>query len=158
MARYEAEGEAMSQSGVEAEAAGRALARQVLAFLVIGALGFCLDAALTISLVQGLGAPPLLARLPAFAVVTLINFALNRAFTFRAGRTPWLGALARYVLVCLAGIALNYAVYATCLALAGALGVAPSAAILALFIAGGTGAAALLTFIGFRSFAFAPQA
>jgi len=148
----------MNRSGVEAGDAGRALARQVLTFLAIGALGFCLDAALTIALVQGLGAPPLLARLPAFALVTLINFALNRAFTFRAGRTPWLGALARYVVVCLAGIALNYTVYATCLALAATLGVALSPTILALFIAGGTGAAALVTFLGFRSFAFARHA
>jgi putative flippase GtrA len=134
--------------------AGTALARQVSAFVAVGALGFCVDASLTILFVRGFGAPPLLARLPAFVLATLFNFALNRAFTFRASRTHWLGALARYVLVCLGGIALNYALYAFLLALAAARGVAISPGVLTLFVACGGLAAALLTFVGFRSFAF----
>ncbi len=144
----------MSQSGSEAVDARGALARQIALFLAIGAFGFCLDAGLTIGLVQWGGAPPLLARLPSFVVVTLINFALNRVFTFRAGGGDWLGALARYALVCLGGIALNYAVYATLLALAARLRVEVSPGVLTLFVACGTGAAAFVTFVGFRSFAF----
>ena len=131
-----------------------ALARQIPAFLVIGALGFCLDASLTVLLVRSFAVPPLLARPPAFVVVTLVNFVLNRAFTFRSSQTAWLGALGRYVLVCLAGLAVNYAVYAALLALAPLFGVAISPAILTLFVACGTGAATTLTFAGFRSFAF----
>ena len=142
----------MSHSGPQALAHG-ALARQIPAFLIIGALGFCLDAALTIGLVE-IGVAPLLARPPAFVIVTLINFCLNRAFTFRAANTPWLAALARYVLVCLAGLALNYAVYAACLALAPHLGVPISPATLTLFVACGTMVATLLTFVGFRTYAF----
>ena len=45
----------MSQSDPEALAARGALTRQIPAFLIIGALGFCIDAAITIALVQGLG-------------------------------------------------------------------------------------------------------
>jgi putative flippase GtrA len=131
-----------------------ALARQIPAFLIIGALGFCLDAAITVALARRFGVPPLLARPPAFVVVTLINFALNRAFTFRSAETAWLGALGRYILVCLAGLAINYAVYAALLALSPSFGVALSPAMLTLFVACGTGAATLLTFTGFRSFAF----
>lgn len=131
-----------------------ALARQIPPFLIIGALGFCLDASLTVVLVRRFGVPPLLARPPAFVVVTLVNFALNRAFTFRSAQTRWLGALARYALVCLGGLAVNYAVYAACLALAPSFGVAITPAILTLFVACGTSAATLLTFAGFRSFAF----
>lgn len=131
-----------------------ALARQIPAFLIIGALGFCLDASITVVLVRWFGAPPLLARPPAFVVVTLLNFVLNRAFTFRSVETAWLGALGRYVLVCLAGLAVNYAVYAGLLALAPLFGVAVTPAILILFVACGTGAATFLTFAGFRSFAF----
>jgi putative flippase GtrA len=131
-----------------------ALARQIPAFLIIGALGFCLDAAITVTLVGRFAVPPLLARPPAFVVVTLVNFALNRAFTFRSARTAWLGALARYILVCLAGLTVNYAVYAALLALAPSFGVAVSPTMLTLFVACGTGAATLLTFAGFRSFAF----
>jgi putative flippase GtrA len=144
----------MSRSGSGAVAARGALARQIFAFLAIGAFGFCLDAALTIFLVQWGGVPPLIARLPAFVVVTLINFALNRVFTFSAGGQSWIAALARYVVVCLGGVALNYAVYAVLLGLAASFGVAITPAVLTLFVACGTGAAAFVTFIGFRSFAF----
>ena len=144
----------MSRSGTEAIDGRAALARQLLIFLAIGGFGFCLDAAMTVALVQWAGVSALLARLPAFAVVTLINFALNRAFTFRAAGQRWLGALARYVLVCLGGIAVNYAVYASLVGLAALFNVAISPGVLTLFIACGTGAAAFVTFFGFRSFAF----
>jgi len=143
----------MSHGAPQAVDARGALARQIPAFLIIGALGFCLDAAITVFLVQ-FGVPPLLARPPAFIIVTLINFTLNRAFTFRSAGTPWLAALARYVLVCLAGLALNYAVYATCLELAPSFGIPVSPSTLTLFIACGTAAATLLTFVGFRTYAF----
>ncbi|MGD0723631.1 MAG: GtrA family protein [Roseiarcus sp.] len=144
----------MSQSGTQGAAARKALARQFVAFLAIGGFGFCIDAALTILLVRGFGVDPLFARLPAFAIVTLINFALNRAFTFGAGGTHWREALARYVLVCLGGLAVNYVVYAACLAAAAGFDVALSSAVLTLCVGCGTGAAALVTFAGFRSFAF----
>ncbi len=144
----------MSQSGPQAVEERAELARQIPAFLIVGALGFCLDACMTVVLVRWFAVPPLLARPPAFVVVTLINFVLNRAFTFRSVSTAWLSALGRYVLVCLGGLAVNYAVYAACLALAPSFGVAISPAVLTLFVACGTGAATMLTFAGFRSFAF----
>jgi putative flippase GtrA len=130
------------------------LARQIPVFIIVGALGFCFDAAITVCLVKGFGVAPLLARPPAFAIVTLINFTLNRAFTFRATNTPWVAALGRYVLVCLAGLAVNYAVYAACLGLADRFGVAVTPMVLTLFVACGTAAATGLTFAGFRAYAF----
>ena len=144
----------MRNSAPQTGDARGALARQIPAFLIIGALGFCLDAGITVALVRRFGVPPLLARPPAFVVVTLLNFVLNRAFTFRSAQTAWLDALGRYALVCLAGLAVNYAVYAALLALAAWFGVAISPAILTLFVACGTGAATALTFAGFRAFAF----
>ena len=131
-----------------------ALARQIPAFLIIGALGFCLDAAITVTLVRRFGVPPLLARPPAFVVVTLINFALNRAFTFRSAETAWLGALGATSSSASPASTVNYAVYAALLALAPSFGVALTPTMLTLFVACGTGAATLLTFAGFRSFAF----
>jgi putative flippase GtrA len=130
-----------------------ALAREIPTFLIIGSCGFCIDAALTISLVQ-LGVTPFLARPPSFVIVTLINFSLNRIFTFRSVGTPWLAALGRYVLVCIAGLVLNYAVYAGCLMLAPRLGVPIFPPTLTLFVACGTLVATLLTFVGFRTYAF----
>jgi len=53
-----------------------------------------------------------------------------------------------------AGLAVNYAVYSVCVILAPRLGIAVTPMILPLFVAAGSGAAMVLTFIGFRSFAF----
>ena len=144
----------MSSSGQDAlESRGR-LARQVPSFVAIGTMGFFIDAGLTFMFAQWLGMPALLARPPAFAIATLVNFALNRAFTFRAARIRVLPALARYVLVCAGGAGVNYAVYAICLNLAPLAGVAVTPKILPLFVACGSLSAMFLTFMGFRSFAF----
>ena len=55
--------ESMSPRPPETLDARRALLRQAPAFLIIGSLGFCLDAAITIALVQGLAIAPQWARL-----------------------------------------------------------------------------------------------
>ena len=144
----------MSSSGQNAVRSRPHLGRQIPSFLVIGTIGFCIDAGLTFVFAQWFGAPALLARPPAFAIATLVNFALNRHFTFRAADTPVLSALARYVLVCAGGAGVNYAVYAICLGIAPFAGLAVTPKILPLFVACGSLSAMLLTFIGFRSFAF----
>ena len=144
----------MSNSGQTVLEARAQLGRQIPSFVLIGAMGFCIDAGLTFVFAQWFGAPALLARPPAFAIATLVNFALNRTFTFRAAAGPILPALARYALVSAAGAGVNYAVYALCLALAPLAGVAATPKILPLFVACGSLAAMFLTFAGFRSFAF----
>ena len=58
------------------------------------------------------------------------------------------------MLVCLGGLVVNYAVYAACLAFAASIGLAISPVVLTLFVAAGTLAAMIVTFAGFRSFAF----
>jgi len=149
----------MNRSDAERAAAKLALARQIASFLAIGGFGFCVDSSLTNLLAQGLGVAPLLARLPAFAAATLVNFALNRAFTFRSADADWRGALARYVLVCLGGLAVNYSIYAACVEIADAIDLPLSSTVLTLAIACGSLTAALVTFAGFRGFAFrAPKA
>ena len=60
----------------------------------------------------------------------------------------------RYCLVAGLGLAVNYAVYSACVAIAPGLGVPVIPAILPLFVAAGSGVAMVLTFVGFRSFAF----
>ena len=135
-------------------AASSQLKRQIPAFVAVGVTGFFVDAGVTYALARGFGVPPALARLPAFAVATVVNFSLNRTLTFRDSRAPLLGAFVRYVLVCAAGLVVNYAVYLACIAAAPLVGVAVTPAILPLFVAAGSGAAMVLTFVGFRSFAF----
>ena len=130
------------------------LARQVPAFLVAGALGFCVDAGLTVALTAGLGVSPYVARPPAVIVATLVTFLINRAFTFRARTGHWPSEFARYCLVAASGQALNYAVYAGALALARGLGFGLSATLVGFCVACGSGAAMAVTFTGFRRFAF----
>ncbi|MGD1035821.1 MAG: GtrA family protein [Roseiarcus sp.] len=134
--------------------AGSQLKRQIPSFVAIGFFGFFVDAGVTYFLAQGFGVAPALARPPGFAIATVINFALNRGLTFRATATPLARAFVRYVMVCAAGLGVNYSVYLACIALAPLFGLKVTPAILPLFVACGCGAAMFLTFVGFRFFAF----
>ncbi len=60
----------------------------------------------------------------------------------------------RYWVVASAGLAVNYAVYSVCVQLAPRFGIAVTPAILPLFVAAGVGVAMVVTFLGFRFFAF----
>jgi putative flippase GtrA len=130
------------------------IAEQVPAFAAIGLLGYLVDAGITYVCAKYLGLSPELARPPGFLVATIVNFALNRSITFRRSRTPLVRAFLRYCGVAAVGLAVNYAVYSVCVVLAPRLGTAVTPAILPLFVAAGSGAAMVLTFVGFRFFAF----
>jgi len=132
------------------------IAEQVPAFAAIGLLGYFVDATITYVCAQHLGLSPELARPPGFIVATIVNFALNRSITFRHSRAPPVRAFLRYCGVASVGLALNYAVYSACVFLAPRAGFAVTPAILPLFVAAGGGAAMVLTFVGFRFFAFRP--
>jgi putative flippase GtrA len=135
-------------------AAGTQLKRQIPSFVFVGVVGVFVDAGVTYALARGFAISPALARPPAFAVATVVNFTLNRALTFRKSEVPLVGAFLRYVMVCAAGLAVNYAVYLACIAASPLVGVRVTPAILPLFVAAGSAAAMVLTFVGFRSFAF----
>jgi putative flippase GtrA len=150
----EREGAAMSATEPGVVGVSSQLKRQIPSFVAIGVFGFCIDAGVTYVLAQWFGVAPALARPPAFAIATVVNFALNRSLTFRDSTMPLAQAFVRYVMVCAAGLAVNYAVYLACIALAPLVGLAVTPAILPLFVACGSGAAMFLTFIGFRFFAF----
>ena len=137
----------------DALAARYDLARQIPAFVVVGALGFCVDAGLTVLIASGLGVSPYFARPPAVIVATIATFLLNRAFTFR-GSDDWRNEFVRYCAVAAGGQALNYAVYAAALATIDAIGLQATPALIAFSVACGAGAAMFLTFAGFRFFAF----
>jgi putative flippase GtrA len=130
------------------------LKKQIPSFVAIGLLGYVVDSGVTYGLARGVGVDPLLARLPAFVVATILNFSLNRAFTFADSTMPLLQAFIRYVMVCAAGLAVNYVVYVSTILLAEACGFAVTPSMLPLFVACGTGVAMFVTFFGFRLFAF----
>ena len=83
-----------------------------------------------------------------------MNFSLNRALTFSHSTAPLVDAFVRYVMVCAAGLVVNYAAYAACLTASDLLGFARAAAVLPLYVAFGSGVAMFLTYFGFRVFAF----
>jgi putative flippase GtrA len=132
------------------------IAEQVPAFAAIGLFGYIVDAAITYAAAKYGGLSPEFARPPGFIIATLVNFVLNRSITFRRSRAPLVRAFLRYWGVASVGLAVNYAVYSACVFLAPRIGVAVTPAILPLFVAAGSGAAMVLTFIGFRFFAFRP--
>jgi putative flippase GtrA len=136
-----------------AAAHGR-IADQVPAFAAIGVMGFFVDATITFVCAKYFGLSPELARPPGFIVATIFNFALNRSITFRHSRAPIFRAFWRYCGVASVGLAVNYAVYSACVALAPMAGIAVTPAILPLFVAAGSGVAMAVTFVGFRFFAF----
>jgi putative flippase GtrA len=136
-----------------AAAPGR-IAEQVPTFAAIGLMGYFVDATITFVCAKYFGLSPELARPPGFIVATILNFALNRAITFRHSRAPVFRAFMRYCGVASVGLAVNYAVYSACVALAPTVGVVVMPAILPLFVAAGSGVAMVVTFVGFRFFAF----
>jgi putative flippase GtrA len=143
----------MNASEPAVPAHGR-IAQQIPTFAAIGLIGYFVDAAITFICARYVGLSPELARPPGFIVATIVNFALNRSITFRHARSPLTGSFMRYLLVASAGLAVNYAVYSACVFLAPSVGIAVTPAILPLFIAAGSGVAMVLTFVGFRFFAF----
>jgi putative flippase GtrA len=130
------------------------IAEQFPAFATIGLIGYFIDAGITFVGAKYVGLSPEVARPPGFLVATIVNFALNRLITFRHSRAPLLRAFLRYCGVAALGLAVNYAVYSVCVFLAPRAGIAVTPAILPLFVAAGSGVAMVLTFVGFRFFAF----
>jgi putative flippase GtrA len=130
------------------------IAEQIPAFAAIGLFGYLIDATITYVCAKYLDMSPELARPPGFIIATIVNFALNRSITFRHSRAPLFRAFLRYCGVASVGLAFNYGVYSVCVSLAPRIGIAVTPAILPLFVAAGSGTAMVLTFLGFRFFAF----
>jgi putative flippase GtrA len=83
----------------------RAFAR----FCAVGAVGFAVDAGITLALTQAMHWPPLQARVVAFLIAASATWQLNRRFTFRstAGAATW----APYVLLTSVGAGINVGTY-----------------------------------------------
>ncbi|MES2709979.1 MAG: GtrA family protein [Pseudomonadota bacterium] len=91
----------------------RHLIFEFLRFGVVGLAGFVVDTAvLYAGLHAGLG--PYLARIPSYFCAASATFALNRAWTFRhrQGQAPAHRQWMAFLLLNLAGFALNYGTYA----------------------------------------------
>jgi putative flippase GtrA len=84
-------------------------------FVLIGFLGFLVDAGVLHLLVSGAGARPIAARVGSFFCASFVTWRLNRRYTF-AGRSSGNGSFGeylRYLWTSGVGAAVNYSVFAT---------------------------------------------
>ena len=141
-------------SAIEPAMRDKTWRRQAPTFVMVGLFGFVVDSGVTYALVRGARLDPLIARLPAFAVATVLNFLLNRSLTFANSRAPLLQAFVRYVTVCAAGLVINWCAFTMAFEAALRFGAPTSPETLPFYIAIGAGAAMFATFFGFKLFAF----
>lgn len=123
------------------------MSKQFVRFVLVGCVGFCIDAGLTYAL-SSFGLSPLLARIPAIALAILATWLLNRLLTFEVEQPRSARELMRYFSVAILSAVLNYGVY-TALVLAGVL------PLLAVAIA--TLLLMCFSFFGYKLFAFRMQ-
>jgi putative flippase GtrA len=87
------------------------------AFVVVGGIGFVVDATILAVLVHGYSWGDYTARLVSFAVAVTVTWYLNRRYVFAAGRTARKHSeYTRYLLVQGTGMAINFLVYSLCIA------------------------------------------
>ena len=79
-------------------------------FLLVGSLGFLVDAGLTQFLI-GHGVSALLARPPGIAAAMAFTWLAYRSFTFKARQKRTFAEIVRYVAVASAAAVFNYGVY-----------------------------------------------
>lgn len=119
-------------------------------FLVVGSVGFGVDAAALALLTHGLGFGPYPARLLSFGIAVSITYLLNRNWSFRARAARRKGReYVRYFLVQVGGVAINFLIFA--LAIEGS---ATMAAYPVLALAAGSLVAMAFTYLGSRLVAF----
>lgn len=124
--------------------------RQFALFCVAGTLAFVVDACIVQGLVSGMGVDPLLARLPSFAAAVTTTWLFNRRYTFAPVPGASLsGEWLRYVLSQLAGLSVNYLVYAVLV-----LSLALMRAMPTLAVAAGSIAGLLANFLSARRWVF----
>ena len=79
-------------------------------FLLVGGMGFCIDAGLTYLLIQ-LTLAPWLARIPAILLAMAFTWLANRYFTYRVNKARSTNEAMRYAFVALIMALINYLIY-----------------------------------------------
>jgi len=79
-------------------------------FVIVGGIGFGVDAGGTWLLVQA-GLPPVGARIGPLLAAIVVTWLLNRSLTFRTSRPKSRAELMRYAAIALSSAALNFLLY-----------------------------------------------
>ena len=127
-------------------------AEELFRFGLVGICGFVVDGGLLLLLVTEFGTNPLVARGITFPVAVFTTWLINRRFTFDVGRSSAkgkVGEYSRYLIVQLAGAAVNLAIYGLLLMLIPTFWRTP---LYALAIAAGF--ALIVNYLGARHIAF----
>jgi len=120
------------------------------AFVVVGGIGFVIDASILAILVHGYSWGDYTARLVSFAVAVTATWYLNRRYVFSARKTlDRRSEYSRYLAVQLIGMAINFLVYSLCIATVEIMDQWP---VLALAV--GSAVALFFNFLGARLFVF----
>ena len=105
--------------------------RQFLWFLVVGTIGFIIDAGLTYALTSLLGFHPVAARIPAIMIAVLVTFLLNKYLTFQAQEQSFAKSFAAYIASNAAAQGFNFSIYSALVLLIPAFTANPVAAVAA---------------------------
>lgn len=89
--------------------------KQLFRFVVVGSLGFLVDAGVLQVLIFALGTNPYLARIFSFLGAASTTWWLNRHYTFSVRHAPSQREWGRYLSLMILGAAINYGAYALCL-------------------------------------------
>jgi putative flippase GtrA len=106
------------------------IARRLVAFTVVGTVGFAVDALVLAAAIHVLGLPPTLARITSFLCALTATYFGNRFFTFARGKRPAAGRFLHYVAASGVSNVLNLGIYTLALALLPPLTFAPFAALI----------------------------
>ena len=145
----------MSAGGDDAIEAGSRISRQIPSFAAIGLIGYVVDAG-----ESPISAPNISAcrrRSPARRASSSRRSSISPSTARSPSATPrrrWRAPSCAIAWWRRLGLAVNYAVYSLCARLLAALGLTVTPEILPLFVAAGSGVAMVVTFVGFRWFAF----
>lgn len=119
-------------------------------FIIVGGIGFIVDASILAILVHGYGWGDYTARIVSFAVAVTATWYLNRRYVFYARKTPdRRREFSRYLAVQLTGMAINFLAYSLCIANVEIMDQWP---VLALAV--GSAVALFFNFAGARLFVF----
>lgn len=130
------------------------LVAEIGAFSIVGAIGFAVDAGLTLLFAKGLGFSGYAARVPAMMIAVAVTWWLNRIWTFRSRDPRLLREFLRYVLANLFTAACNLGIYAVVLWGASRMGFEQSGGAIFAALVVGSGAAAVANFILSKYFSF----
>jgi putative flippase GtrA len=104
--------------------------RRLVAFAIVGTVGFAVDALVLAAGIHVLGLPPTWARVPSFLCALASTYFGNRFFTFAQGKRPAAARFFHYVAASGFSNVLNLGIYALALAFLPPLTFAPFAALI----------------------------